>query len=590
MSITIEHYLTASLTLFNDLILTVPRYILWELIFTSRWIWLSLHIFSAIYSIFVIWGICTFYLLRLPDFISTFFFVAGGLSFIRFFGKNQNRFFFSSQISTGKCGCNFDINLDNIQRLNYFELINHFFFCGGTGNLKGAFILTILTLLISSPIYIIGINIPGVSGFYKLIYRFFGFNGYFKLSGSFNFHSNSIYSFFTSFSVVMFYWYCIELQSLNFRNLTSINPNGFFIIEDKSPKDNILNRKFASSDYFLRFITTLEKKYIFLKQNSKFLSKVKVLYLTLPLFTIPSIIPLLYFIVLYYQIFWICSSSKTNKKNSNSIFEEWCEYERGLFYLLDKLQKQLESIFSVVLLLDSSVHTKVAALKNTELQMLVQSSLGFERTFSLLQVNSDDWLFHAFSSNIQVAKKSHIPRSINLWWHWNILLSDSLNIPKIKTQNKRAPSDWNASKPILYHRSEVFCMLLERFRTYYKREATIKYAGEGEANKPDDEITSQLLFLMQELTLYAVDLCCLHVYCYHRFIKKNFIINKARGELNMQAINQFISLSVEVKNRIYFAREIGLLSSPYLHPIFEQELTRLYRGIEDSLELLLQSI
>ncbi|OII72118.1 uncharacterized protein cubi_01451 [Cryptosporidium ubiquitum] len=591
MSVTIENYLTASFTLFNDLIITIPRYVLWELIFTSRWIWLSLHFFCATYSIFRFWNICTLFLLELPIFLSTFFFVSGGLSFVRFFGKSQNIFLLSSRISLKPIIIKLNLKESNVL-LKFYELTDYFTFNGGSGNIKNSLIFTILTLLITIPIYYFGINTPGISNFFNLINKFYSFRISFKLRNEINPLIVKFYIYLTSFFVVSFYWYCIELQSANFRNLSLINVNGVFLKHDKILNNNYLNENIIPSDNFIRFITNLEKKFIFIGRNIKLGQKVwiKVFYSFYSIFAIFTILPVLFLFNLHKIESLINILIKTIPINSNTAFEEWLGYEYRLFFVLEKLQRQLDNIFSTVLLLDSSIHTKVATINNSDFSLVVHSTIGLDKRISFSQIDIDDWFLNICSLDNQLGKKSHIPKSFNEWWYSNVLFSDSLNNPKIKNKKKNTLSGWNIRDSIMHHRSEIFCILLEKFKNYCKKTERVlmNFTVENELlNLKESEIIPQLIFLMQEMTLYSIDLCYLYIYCYHRFIAKNLIINGLKGEWNAQTLNQYINLSAEVKNRIYFACEVGLLNSPYIHPVFEQEIIRLYRGIDDSLELLL---
>ncbi|KAK9173030.1 hypothetical protein CmeUKMEL1_08790 [Cryptosporidium meleagridis] len=589
MSITIEHYLTASLTLFNDLIITFPRYVLWELIFTSRWIWLSLHFFSATYSIFMLWYICTMFLLELPNFLSTFFFVAGGLSFIRFFGKNQNIFLLSSQISVKPILIKFNLKEHNNLMLQFLEIIDYFIFNGFSGNIKNSFIFTILTLFITLPIYYFGINIPGISNFFNLINKFYSLRMGFKLRNEFNSLFIIFCIYFTSFITVSFYWYCVELQSTNIRNLSSIDISGVFFNNEGVLNDNNLHEGIVPSDNFIRFITNLQKKFIFIGNSIKISQKIlkKVIYSFYSIFSLFTILPVLFFFNLRKIKALINILIKKIPINSDIVFEEWLVYEYRLFFVLDKLQKQLDNIFSTVLLLDSSIHTKVATINNGDFRFVVQSTIGLDRRISFSQINIDDWFLHINSPYYQLEKNNHIPKSINEWWYSNILFSDNLNNPKIKSREKKI-SGWDMSDSIMHHRSEIFCILINKFKNYHKHSERnqTNYRDNKFLSFNESEMIPQLIFLMQEMTLYTIDLCYLYIYCYHRFAAKNLIINGLKGEWNAQTLNQYINLSIEIKNRIYFAHEVGLLNSPYIHPIFEQEIIRLYRGIEDSLELL----
>ncbi|KAH8584211.1 9 transmembrane domain [Cryptosporidium sp. chipmunk genotype I] len=588
MSITIEHYLTASLTLFNDLVITFPRYVLWELIFTSRWIWLSLHFFSATYSIFMFWNIFTMFLLELPIFLSTFFFVAGGLSFIRFFGKNQNIFLLSSQISLRPMIIKFNIKEHNNLLLQFFEITDYFIFNGCSGNIKNSLVFTILTLLITLPIYYFGINIPGISNFFNLINKFYSLRMGFKLRNELNSFIHIFCIYFTSFIVVSFYWYCIELQSANIRNFPSIDINGIFVKSDRIINDSNLHESVVPSDNYIRFITNLQKKFIFTGRKINIIQKIciKAIYSFYSIFVIFTILPVLFLLNLRKIKVLINILTKRVPINSNFVFEEWLVYEYKLFSVLDKLQKQLDNIFSTVLLLDSSIHTKVATINNGDFKFVVQS-IGLNRRISFSQINIDDWFLHIHSLKNQLEKNNHIPKSINEWWYSNILFSDNLNNPKIK--NGKKISGWDMKNSIMQHRSEIFCLLIDKFKNYCKKaERNLTNCTDNIfLNSKESEIIPQLIFLMQEMALYAIDLCYLYIYCYHRFIAKNLIINGLKSEWNAQTLNQYINLSAEVKNRIYFACEVGLLNSPYIHPVFEQEVIRLYKGIEDSLELLL---
>lgn len=592
MSITIENYLTASFTLFNDLIITIPRYVLWELIFTSRWIWLSLHFFCATYSIFKFWNILTLFSLELPVFLSTFFFVAGGLSFVRFFGKNQNIFLFSSQISLKPTIIKFNLKKHNILLFRFFELTDYFVFNGGSGNIKNSFIFTTLTLLITIPLYYFGINAPGISNFFNLVNKFYSLRTSLKLRSELNSFIVKFFIYFTSFFVVSFYWYCIELQSTNFRNLSSININEVFFRRDRIANDQNLNENIIPSDNFVRFITNLQKKFILIGRNVIVTQKIwiKAICFFYSIFAIFTILPVLFLFNIHKIEVLINNLMKVIPINSNIAFEEWLVYEYRLFFVLDKIQKQLDNIFSIVLLLDSSIHTKVATINSSDFRLILQSKIGLDKRISFSQINIDDWFLHICSLDNQLEKKSHIPKSINEWWYSNILFSDNLNNPKVKSKKSNMSLGWNMRNSIMYHRCEIFRVLLDKFKNYCRKTERnlTNYKIENERfNSEESEMVPQLIFLMQEMTLYTIDLCYLYIYCYHRFIAKNLIINGLKGEWSAQTLNQYINLSVEVRNRIYFACEVGLLNSPYIHPVFEQEVIRLYRSIEDSLELLL---
>lgn len=589
MSITIEHYLTASFTLFNDLILIIPRYVLWELIFTSRWIWLSLHFFSATYSIFKLWNICTLFLLELSVFSSTFFFVAGGLSFIRFFGKNQNIFLISSKLSVKPLMVKFNSKGRNSILLQFYEMANYFIFNGGSGSFKDSFIFTMLTLLLTFPIYYIGINIPGISNLFNLISKFCSFRRGIKVEGELR-PLIVIYAFSASLFVVSFYWYCIELQSSNFRNL-SIDINGVFIRQNNLLNDNI-NENIIPSDNFIRFVTNIQKKFVFIGYKSKIQQIwTKVIHSLYSIFAMFTILPLLFFFTLNKIKDLMNTLINVVPINSNNIFEEWLVYEYKLFFILDKLQKQLDNIFSAVLLVDPSIQTRITTINNGDFRLVGQPAIGLDKRISFSQINVDDWFLNIYLLDNKPEKKNHFPKSINEWWYSNILFSDSLNNPKIKNKDKNISTGLDIANSIMYHRSEIFCILLEKLKSYRRKTERNILNSENEfIDSKESGMMPQLIFLMQEMVLYTIDLCYLYIYFYHRFVAKNLIINGSKSEWSAQTLNKYINLSVEVKNRIYFALEIGLLNSPYIHPVFEQEMIRLYRGIEDSLELLISLV
>lgn len=590
MSITIEHYLTASFTLFNDLILIIPRYVLWELIFTSRWIWLSLHFFSATYSIFKLWNICTLFLLELPVFSSTFFFVAVGLSFIRFFGKNQNIFLISSKISVKPVMVKFNSKEHNNILLQFFEFTNYFIFNGGSGCIKDSFIFTILTLLLTIPIYYFGTNIPGISNLFNLINKFYSFGAKIKVGNEIGPFIVIIYACSASLFVVSFYWYCIELQSSNFRNLSSIDINGVFFRQNKLLNDNFNN--IIPSDNFIRFVTNIQKKFVFFGYKLKIQQVLtKVIRSLHSMFAMFTILPMLFFFTLHKVKDLMNNLIKVIPINSNDIFEEWLVYEYRLFFILDKLQRQLDGIFSAVLLVDSSIQTRITTINDEDFRLVVQPTIGLDKRISFSQINIDDWFLNIYLLDNKSEKKIHFPKSINEWWYSNILFSDSLNNPKIKSKNKNISTGLDISNPVMYHRSEIFCILLEKLKNYCRKTDRCIINSENDfLDSKESGMIPQLIFLMQEMVLYTIDICCLYIYCYHRFVAKNLIINGSKSEWSAKTLNQYINLSVEVKNRIYFALEVGLLNSPYIHPIFEREIIRLYRGIEDSLELLLSLV
>ncbi|KAJ1610355.1 transmembrane domain-containing protein [Cryptosporidium canis] len=590
MSVTIEHYLTASFTLFNDLILIIPRYVLWELIFTSRWVWLSLHFFSATYSIFKLWDICTLFLLEIPNFLSTFFFLTGGLSFIRFFGKNQNIFLISSKLSVKPLMAKFNCKERKNALIQFFELTNYFISNGGSGNIRDSFIFTILTFLLTIPIYCFGINTPGVSNFLSLINKFYSFKTRSKMVNELGSFTTVIYLYSTSLFIVSFYWYCIELQSYNFRNLSLIDMNGTILRHNKFLEDNF-NENIIPSDCFIRFITNVQKKFVFIGYKLK-LQQIwlNIIYSFYSLLAIPTILPVIF----------LFNSNKINDLmdplvkvipvNSNTIFEEWLVYEYNLFFILNKLQRQLDNIFSAVLLVDSSIQTKITVVKNGDFRLIGQPTIGLDKRISFSQINVDDWFLNVYPLGEKSKRRGSFPRSVNEWWYSNILFSDSLNNPKIKDRNRNISLEWDISNSVLYHRSEIFCILLEKLKCRSKTERNLVNSKDELIDLETDGIMPQLTFLMQEMVLYTVDLCYLYIYCYHRFVAKNLLINGSKSEWGAQTLNQYINLSMEVKNRIYFALEVGILNSPYIHPVFEQEITRLYRGIEDSLDLLLSLV
>ncbi|KAH7647323.1 9 transmembrane domain [Cryptosporidium bovis] len=592
INITSEQYLTASITLFNDLILTIPRYVLWELIFTSRWIWLCLHYFSATYSIVKLWSLSTFFSFELTPFLGIFFFTTSGLSFIRYFGKNQNVFLISSQKYI-KHSSKLDFSDDNFYLKDYFKFIKCLIIEGGEGGISNILIITGLSYLVTFPLYITGIGIPGVLSFFQFIIKLLTFDVVFskKIDGTL---STVFLKFLTSFLVVAFYWYCVELQSSNFRSLVFSG-----IPEKILPQTSIFNgnktsNKFIPTGGFMKFVDNINKRVLFRKKKG--FTPGKAIY-NACIFLCSILSFSSFFIILFFYIRSKILSGKNYKKrgverNQMNIFEEWLEYEYRTLRVIERLQKQLENIFSTVLLLDSSVHTKFTAVANVDLQIDIQSILGLDRKFLPSHLKIDNWFLKHNEIDKMRENNNNIVRGMNDWWCCNILLSRKLNNPFVSSSNiERAISpNWNISNSIVSQRNEIFMFLLNKMKN-----ESLQNKNEGErTNKlypknkdiSSDEVMTQTLFLMQEMALNTIDLCVLHIYCYHRFLAKSCAINGLRNEISLNHIHQFINISSEVRNQINCAAEVGILSSPYIHPTFEQDIFRLFRSLDDSVELL----
>ncbi|KAH8738882.1 transmembrane domain protein [Cryptosporidium ryanae] len=593
INITSELYLTSSVTLFNDLVLTIPRYVLWELIFTSRWIWLSLNYFSATYSIIKLWNLLTFFSVELNPFLGIFFFTTSGLSFVRYFGKNQNIFLISSQKYL-KNFSKMDFVDDDFYLRSYFRFIKCLITKGGEGNIVNIIIITGLSYLIAFPFYIVGVGIPGVLRFFQLTIRLFTFDVVSKKI------ETTLHALFlkhlTSFFVVSFYWYCVELQSSNFRSLIFSGTSEKILTKISIFARDEMSIEFIPTCDFMKFVGNIGKKVVLCQKKKKF-ELGKSIYnfciFLCSLITFPSFFTILFFYIRNRLLNVKNYEERSLENNKMNIFREWSEYEYRTLHVIERLKKQLENIFSTVLLLDSSIQTKFTAIGNVDLQIDIQSILGLDRKFSPSHLKIDNW----FSKSVEIDKikenNNNIARGINDWWCCNILLSRKLNNPCVSTPNigRTISPNWNISNSIVSQRNEIFVFLLNKMKNGSlqnkdEEERKNKLCLENKENISSEEIMLQTLFLMQEMALNTIDISILYIYCYHRFLAKSCALNGFRNELNLNNIHQFISISSEVRNQINCALELGILNSPYIHPIFEQDVLRLFRSLDDSVELL----
>ncbi|KAL7067990.1 hypothetical protein ACR3K2_14220 [Cryptosporidium serpentis] len=606
MCITSELYLTASFPLFHDISIIIPRYILWELIFTSRWVWLSIHLIAASTSCTKVWNILTFHNSTPSPYITSLFLTTGVLSFLRFFGKNQNTFSWLLQLS--------NINIRHVScHYNYtpkslVSSIHYFLQSGKSGNFNVAFALSFFSFLVSAPICIIGFSIPGLTQLFKFMQSMplnILLDWFFDKGNP----KSEYYSLTAAAITVTCFWYCIELHYNSIQNCLSLNLGiNKYNLTQKLDEYSLLVDQFSSALICAQCVKLIRNQPYKLFTKCSQSAEIFILkYLNTAILTI-LLIPL-------YLPFWIIPKIRhyTGLVISNYFYSTcdtpisvlaspklWSSYERKSLFVINHLRRQIDYIFSILILLDPCIPTKIASSNNNEINIIIQTYLGIDNTHPLKKFDTNTWFMQFLDPRIKkhFVASSFIPSKISEWWHNNILLTEDSHTPTSESKSLIISSimkEYDTSLSLKLHRNDIFLNILKKFYTSYNTEfANVSedfYTSKVDSNIVKDRngscrnSMSQLIFLMQEMTLNTINLCIIHLYGYHRWLIRLKLTNSFNDNVSAYTLKLFLSEVIYLKNCITVIQEIGVLKSQHLHPMFINSILRIYKECDDTIHL-----